>query len=104
MNKEHGAGATSVAMEISIQGQRIPVRSGQEDPDKAQAAIELVAEKIREAERRSKPSTAPHQIALLALLDLASDHVRMREKTAAFQRNMSEKSGRLISLLESELK
>jgi cell division protein ZapA (FtsZ GTPase activity inhibitor) len=91
-------------LEVSIQGQRIPLRAGTEDPEKVKDVIELVSRKLREAEKRSKTSTAPHQVALLALLDLAEEHLLMKEKTESFRRAMSEKSDRLIHLLEAELK
>ncbi|HUP57354.1 MAG TPA: cell division protein ZapA [Bdellovibrionota bacterium] len=92
------------ALEISIQGQRIPLRARHDDPEKVQEVVELVSERLRDAEKRSKSSTAPHQVALLALLDLAEEFLRVKEKTEAFKKQMSEKSERLISLLEAELK
>jgi cell division protein ZapA (FtsZ GTPase activity inhibitor) len=92
------------ALEISIQGQRIPLRARHDDPEKVQEVVELVSERLRDAEKRSKASTAPHQVALLALLDLAEEFLRVKEKTEAFKKKMSEKSERLISLLEAELK
>src|ERR1051326_6669759 len=92
------------ALEISIQGQRIPLRSRDDAPDKVQGVIELVSQRLREAEKRSKTSTAPHQVALLALLDLAEEHLLMKERTEQFKKTMSEKSERLIHLLETQLK
>ena len=92
------------ALEVSIQGQRIPLRARDDRAEKVQSVIELVSQRLREAEKRSKTSTAPHQVALLALLDLAEEHLMMREKTELFKKAMSEKSDRLISLLEAELK
>src|SRR3954468_12308763 len=95
---------TPSALEVSIQGQRIPLRARHDDPLKVQEVIDLVSDRLRDAEKRSKPSTAPHQVALLALLDLAEEYLRMKEKTELFKKKMSEKSDRLISLLEAELK
>jgi cell division protein ZapA (FtsZ GTPase activity inhibitor) len=92
------------ALEVSIQGQRIPLRAREDDPGKVQEVIELVSQRLRDAEKRSRTSTAPHQVALLALLDLAEEHLLMKQKTEIFKRTMSEKSERLISLLEAELK
>jgi cell division protein ZapA (FtsZ GTPase activity inhibitor) len=92
------------ALEVSIQGQRIPLRARDDDPSRVQEVIELVSQRLRDAEKRSRASTAPHQVALLALLDLAEEHLQMKKKTELFKRAMSEKSDRLISLLEAELK
>src|ERR1700722_17062138 len=92
------------ALEVSIQGQRIPLRAREDHPEKVHEVIELVSQRLRDAEKRSRTSAAPHQVALLALLDLAEEHLLMKERTETFKRAMSEKSERLISLLEAELK
>ena len=92
------------SLEVSIQGQKIPLRAREDDPARAKVVIDLVSERLRDAESRSKPSTAPHQVAVLALLDLAEEFLRMKEKTELFKKKMSEKSDRLISLLEAELR
>lgn len=91
-------------MEITILGQRITLRVNDSDQEAVREVIELVSDRIRGAETRVKRNAAPHQVAVLALLDLAEQYIEARNKTQEFKAKMSDKSKRLIGLLEGELR
>jgi cell division protein ZapA (FtsZ GTPase activity inhibitor) len=91
-------------IEIKLLGQKIALKAPGTDPDHAREVVGLVAERLAHAEKRSKAGTASHQVALLALLDLADEYIQARERTREFKRDIQEKSGKLAGLIESELK
>lgn len=90
--------------EITILGQRVPLRVNDPDHEAIREVIDLVSDRIRAAETRVRKNAAPHQVALLALLDLAEQYVAAKKKTGNFKARMGEKSRRLIQLLEAELR
>ena len=65
--------------------------------------LQLVSLKVSEAEKRSK-GAAPHQIALLALLDLAEEYIKAKKRTLDFKQQLDDKSSKLLSLVEAEFK
>jgi hypothetical protein len=94
--------------EIRLLGQKISLKinskSNEPDPHLVQDILELVSKKLQDAETKSKSGQAPHQIALLALLDLAEEYVRAKRRTLEYQSAVIEKSERLRGLLEAEWK
>ncbi|MGZ3709962.1 MAG: cell division protein ZapA, partial [Bdellovibrionota bacterium] len=70
--------------------------------DLVRDVVELVQAKLKDAEKRVKGS-APHQIVLLALLDLAEEYVTARKRTGEFKKKVDEKSQLLLGLIEAEL-
>jgi cell division protein ZapA (FtsZ GTPase activity inhibitor) len=77
--------------EIVIKGQKVAFKqTDTESPEGFNAAIEFAAARIREAETRS-PNSASHQIALLALVDLASKYLEAKARTAEYQRRIQDK-------------
>lgn len=60
-------------------GQKIILKSNL-DKDKAEEILELVQTKLAEAEKRVQPGMAPQYAAVLALVDFAEDHIRMKSQ------------------------
>jgi cell division protein ZapA (FtsZ GTPase activity inhibitor) len=90
-------------LEIRLMGQKIQLKASESDPDTVKQVMELVTDQITKVEKRLK-SAAPHQVALLALLGLAEEYVRARERTQGYKEEMAAQSERLIELIEAELK
>jgi cell division protein ZapA (FtsZ GTPase activity inhibitor) len=89
--------------EVKLLGQRIVLKSSETDPEVIRQVLQLVTLKINEAEARSR-GAAPHQIALIALMDLAEEYVKAKKRTLDFKRQLDDKSSKLLSLVEAEFK
>lgn len=89
--------------EVKLLGQKIVLRTSETDPEVIQEVLQLVSKKISEAEGRGR-GAAPHQVALLALLDLAEEYVKAKKRTTEFKNLLEDKSNQLLSLVEAELK
>lgn len=92
----------STPVEIRLLGQRIALKSAG-DPELVQEVLQVVTRRIEDAEKRVK-SGIPHHVALLAILDLAEEHVQAKRRVAAHQKVVEEKSRELKSLIEAEFK
>ena len=90
----------SKTIEFQVCGQKVAVKASESEPDMLDQVVELVAIKIKEAERRGK-DLAPHYTMLLALLDLAQDYVTSKKRTSEFKQSIHEKISRLTTLIES---
>jgi cell division protein ZapA (FtsZ GTPase activity inhibitor) len=86
------------SIEVEFFGQKISLKSEGEF-EVVQEAVELAKVRVTEASRRGK-SAAPHQIALLALLDLCEEYVRARRRTIDYRRELSARAEALQSTLE----
>ncbi len=93
----------SQTTEVKLLGQRIVLKTSEKDPETIRQILQLVVLRIEEAEKRSK-GAAPHQIALLALLDLAEEYIKAKKRTVDFKQQLDDKSSKLLSLIEAELK
>lgn len=92
-------------VEIELLGQKIVLKSSGEDPELIREVVALASERLKIARQRSgKGAVAPHHVALLALLDMAEEYVRARKRSGEYRKAVLEKSERLKSLIESELK
>lgn len=89
-------------LEIKLAGQKIVLKASHSDFDLIREVVELVSSKIKSAEKRSK-SPAAHQIALMALLEVAEEYVKAKRRTLDFKREMNSRSESLMRILESEL-
>jgi cell division protein ZapA (FtsZ GTPase activity inhibitor) len=89
--------------EVKLLGQRIVLKTSEADPEVLQQVLQLVTLKISEAESRSR-GAAPHQVALVALLDLAEEYIKAKKRTLDFKRQLDDKSNQLLSLVEAEFK
>ena len=90
-------------IEVKLLGQRIVLKSSELDPEVIRQVLQLVTLKLSEAEGRSR-GAAPHQVALLALLDLAEEYVKAKKRTLDFKQQLDDKSSKLLSLVEAEFK
>ena len=96
------ATSTSTAVEIKLAGQKIVLKASEADPVLLREILELVSTKIKNAEKRGKGS-ASHQVALVALLDLAEEYIKAKHRTAEYKREMNSRTDSLIRVLESEI-
>lgn len=90
-------------VEINLLGQRLVLRSSQMSAEAFQEITQIASRKLDAAQERSKGAPA-HQIALLALLDLAEEYVSAKKKTQNYKDQMTEKSNQLLNLIEAEFK
>jgi hypothetical protein len=90
-------------VEIRLLGQKIALRS-QGDPDLVREVVEVVTRKIGDAERRRGKGSAAHHVALLALLDLAQEHVQARKRAGEHQTRLDLKARELSELIEAEFR
>lgn len=87
--------------DIRLLGQKIVLKSSETDPEILRQVIQLASSKLSDAEARH-PASAPHQIALVALLDLAEEYIKARRRSSDFKRQIDEKSSKLLSLVEAD--
>ena len=92
----------SKPVEILLKGQKIALKTTG-DAEFVRDVIDLVSQRIEVAEKRSK-ATAPHHIALLALLDLAEEYIQAKRRTKSHIKALEKQTGDLFSLIETELK
>ena len=90
-------------IEINLFGQKIVLKANADDPALVARVVELVTKKIKETEARTK-GAAPHQISLLALMDMAAEYLMAKERTEQLQHEVDEKSSELLSWIETEFK
>jgi cell division protein ZapA (FtsZ GTPase activity inhibitor) len=90
------------SVEIELLGQKLTVKT-ESDPRTVKEVVELVQGRLKHAQERTR-GAAPHQLALLALLDLAEDYVSAKYKVAEHRKKINEKSSELFNLIDSELK
>lgn len=83
--------------EIEFLGQKLTLKTGS-DPETVQEAVELARDRIQDAQRRTK-GAAPHQIALIALLDLSEEYIRARRRTQEYKSEITRRSSALVNEL-----
>ena len=94
---------TPQTIEVKLLGQKFVLKSSECDPDWVREVVDLVSLRLDEAEKRGR-GVAAHQVALLALMDLAEEYVKAKKRIFEYQKQVDEKANRLLGLLESELK
>ena len=55
---------------------------------------------LRDAEKRVKEGSAPHHVALLALLTLAEEYLAAKDRVTGHQKEFRDKTGELFELLK----
>lgn len=91
-------------IELSLFGQKIVLKHREQDPKLVAQAVSLVEQKIKEAQTRTPKGSAPHHVAVVALLDLAAEYLQAKSRTEDFKREVDRKSSELMSWIETELK
>jgi hypothetical protein len=92
-------------VEIKLQGQKIVLRSAEADQQLVDEIVELVASKLSDVEKRTiGKGVASHQIALLAMMELAGDYIRAKRNTIDFKKQVEERSARVLDLIDAEFK
>lgn len=90
-------------IELHLLGQKIVLKASGTDPKRAKQIVELVSGRLKDAEKRApRGSLAPHQVCLLALLDLAEDHLLAKEKTMELKAGMEDRIAKLQNLIDAE--
>ena len=93
----------SSTTEVRLLGQRIVLKSSETDPEVVREIVQLSTLKLTESEARNR-GAAPHQIALMALLDLAEEYVRAKTRTIDFKQQVENQTTQLLGLVEADLK
>jgi cell division protein ZapA (FtsZ GTPase activity inhibitor) len=93
----------STTTEVKLLGQKLVLKASETDPEVLKQVIQIVTMKLSEAENRSRGS-APHQVALLALLDLAEEYVKAKKRTLEFQQQVDGHSKQILGMVENDLK
>jgi hypothetical protein len=88
-------------IELDFLGQRIALKS-ESDPQIIREAVEIAQLKIQDAARRGR-TAPPHQVALLALLDLAEEYARAKKRAGDHRDDLTRKSTQLIEMIDSAL-
>lgn len=92
----------SQTIEIRILGQKTVLRATDGDPARLREITELVNSLVKSAEKRiPKGTAAPHQVLLLALMDLAEEYIDSREQVVAFKSEVDQRAGRILELIEA---
>lgn len=89
------------SVEVRLLGQKVALKS-QGDPDRVREVVDLVSERLKEAEARARGTMAPHHVALLAMLDLAEEYVSAKERFGRHQEQVQETSRGLSSWIKAE--
>ncbi|MBI3534073.1 MAG: cell division protein ZapA [Deltaproteobacteria bacterium] len=85
-------------VELDFFGQKLIFKASG-DTETNQEVIALVAQKLKQATERAQ-TLSPHQVAILALLDLAEDYVHTKRKTKKFKFSLDQKTKELMSLVD----
>ena len=91
------------SIEVKLLGQKLVLKATESDPEMLKQIIQLVTSRLSEVEGRSR-GAPPHQVALLALLDLAEEHLKAKKKSAELKSQVDEKSSKLLTLVEAEIR
>lgn len=100
-NSNTTSATAQTTMEVRLLGQKLTLKSTEEDPEIIRQIIHVASARLSEAEINGR-GAPPHQIALLALLDLAEEYVKAKRRTLDYQTQLDEKSSKLLSLVENE--
>lgn len=98
------SGIKAGQVELSLFGQKIVLKHRAEDPALVEQVVELVNLKVKEAQARVPKGSAPHQIALVALLDLSAEYLKAKLRTEDFKHEVDRKCDELMNWIETELK
>ena len=92
---------TTQTIEIRVLGQKTVLRAADGDPERVKAVAEMVSRLIRSAEKRAPKGTiAPHQVLLLALMDLGEEYLSSRDRVGALLEEVGRKTTRLVEIVE----
>lgn len=91
------------AVEARLLGQKLVLKTTEADAALVQEVLDLAKGKLDEASVRSKGAAA-HQVALLALLDLAEEYLKAKRRTQEHLARVDDKSSQLLKMIEAELK
>jgi len=89
-------------LELDFLGQKVILKS-EGDPEIVQEAIDVASLRLKDVARRT-PGAASHQVALLALLDLAEEYVRSKRRAFDHKKKLEKRAQDLIHLVDIGLK
>jgi len=88
-------------IEIDFMGQKISLKT-QGDPEIIKEVVELVSLKLEDVRVRSK-SSVPHQVALLALLELSEEYVKAKKKFSDHKKKLEDKTSKMKMVLQKNM-
>jgi cell division protein ZapA (FtsZ GTPase activity inhibitor) len=86
--------------EIRLLGERITLRTTDNDPEFTAEVIELVSNRLEAVEKRLAGQKSRYQVTLLALLDLAEEYVRAKKRTAQYKAEIEDRAAEIQKLIE----
>ena len=90
------------SVELRFMGQKFVLKS-QGDPDTIKEVVDLATLRLTDVERRAKGAAA-HQVALLALLDLAKEYVKAKRRSQEHKKKIEKRTSELRRALGTPLK
>lgn len=91
---------TPLTAEIRLLGQRIALKTTDNDPEFTAEVVELVSGRLEAVEQRLTGQKSRHQVTLLALLDLAEEYIRAKKRTAHYKAEIEARTAELQRLIE----
>jgi cell division protein ZapA (FtsZ GTPase activity inhibitor) len=89
-------------IELKVQGQKVSVRASGTDPELVREVVAIASNKLAEAEARAKGSSvAPHQLALIALLEVTEEYVKARGRFLDYQAELEQRIDSIAAQLPS---
>jgi hypothetical protein len=96
----------SKTIHLDLFGQKLVLKARLEDgeagaktdPALVRQAADLVTAKVLEAQKRAA-GAAPHQVALIALMDLAVEYLSAKERTEEYMKQVADTSGRVLQAM-----
>ena len=86
-------------VQLEFCGQKLGLKT-KGDEEFVNEAVELAKLKLADATARGK-GAAPHQLALIALFDLAEDYVRAKRRTQKHKEQLNEKCAKVLDLVRA---
>lgn len=86
-------------IQIKFMGQRLAVKS-QDDPELVKQVVDLVTLKLNSAESRAR-GVGPAQVAILAMLELAEDYLKAKQRVEEYQTEIQSKLDAISEVIKS---
>ncbi len=88
--------ASSDSIELKFGGEKISLRQTAGDSEFARQVTKLVTERLDAASVRVRKTAPAHQIALLALMDLAAEYLEAKRRTEAYMAEVQAQTSRIL--------
>lgn len=85
------------SVQVKLLGEKITLKTMSNDIEVADQALKLVATLLEAAEKKAAGRLPQNQVLLLALLELAADHVKAKKRSDQFFSELDQKLEDIIS-------